>query len=308
MPRNLYSQEDIVYIKQPTRNLMVIIGVWPSSNERRSLFRKIYNFVLNLVSNFLFACEIIPGIIYWLMEESARVRLQVTPIILYAIMCAIQYDIILARKSNIGQCWKHVEEDWQNVFVANDRNIMFRCAKTARLLILICGVLMYFGVTTYRIILPLSRGNLITDQNITIRPLACPVNFLFIDVQVSPFYEIIFTFQSLTGFLVVSTTTSAYGLLAYFVEHATGQMKILICLMKDLVQGQWQKEQEIDKKLAKVVEHQIRVHNFLQVVQYTMQEICLVEIVVNTLSICFMLYFTLLEYIYRIGILKILEL
>lgn len=139
---------------------------------------------------------------------------------------------------------------------------MFKCAKAARLLILICGVLMYSGVFLYRIIMPLSRGNFVTDQNVTIRPLACPVNFLFIDVQASPFYEMVFVFQSLTGFFIISITTTTYGLLAYFAEHATGQMKILICLMKRFVQEQWQKEEEVDKRLAKVVEHQIRVHRW----------------------------------------------
>ncbi|XP_025158224.1 odorant receptor 4-like [Harpegnathos saltator] len=294
MPRNVHSRHDIVYVKQPTRNLMLAIGVWPFRSEKRSMFQKVYNFFLNFSSNLLFACEIIPGIIYLLLEESIRIRLQLIPLLLYVFLCAFQYDIILSRNDNIRQCWKHVEEDWRNAFGTDDRNIMFRCAKAARLLILICGVVMYSGVAMYRIILPLSRGDIVTNQNVTIRPLACPVNFLFIDVQTSPFYEIVFTFQSLTGLLIVSITTSTYGLLAYFVEHASGQMKILICLMKNLVQEQWQKEEEVDKKLSEVVEHQVRVHSFLQMVQYTMQEICLAEIMVDTLTICLLLYFAIL--------------
>ncbi|XP_025159082.1 uncharacterized protein LOC105188555 [Harpegnathos saltator] len=292
MPRNVNSKDGIVYVKQPIRNLMLAIGIWPSRSQKRPVFQKVYNLFLNFSSNLLFACEIIPGIIYWLMEESVRIRLQLILLLPYIFLCAFQYDIILSRNDNIRQCWKHVEEDWRNAFGTDDRNIMFRCAKAAKFLILICGVLMYSGVAMYRIILPLSRGDIVTNQNVTIRPLACPVNFLFIDVQASPFYEIIFTFQSLTGLLIVSITTSTYGLLAYFVEHASGQMKILICLMKNLVREQ--KEEEVDKKLAQVVEHQIRVHSFLQMVQYTMQEICLGEIMVNTVTICLLLYFAIL--------------
>ncbi|XP_032689606.1 uncharacterized protein LOC116852922 [Odontomachus brunneus] len=294
MSRNIYSQNDIVYVMQPTRNLMLAIGVWPSENEEISLFRKIYNLFLNFSTNFLLACDFIPGGIYWLLEKSVRVRLQMSPLLLYVIMASFQYDVLLFRNSRIRQCWKHVEEDWKNVLSMDARNVMFKCAKSARFLIFICASLMYSGAFMYHIIMPLSQKKIVNDQNVTIRPLACPVNYLFIDTQVSPLYEILFISQSIAGILMVSIPTCAYCLIATFMEHANGQMKILICLMKNLVQNKWEKENEIDKKIARVVEHQIRVHNFVQMVQYTLQEICLVEIMANTFPICLVLYFIVL--------------
>ncbi|XP_025159030.1 odorant receptor 4-like isoform X2 [Harpegnathos saltator] len=296
MLRNVHTQNDIVYVMQPTRNLMLAVGVWAPRSGRMSVFQKIYNLFLNFSTNFLLACEFIPGSIYWLLEESARMRLQMCPLLFYVFMSVIQYYILLSRNGRIRQCWKHVEEDWENVFSMDARNVMFKGAKSAKFLILICAALMYTGSIMFRIILPLSQGKIVTDQNITIRPLACPVNFLFIDAQASPFYEILFVFQAITGFIIVSVATSAYGLLAYFVEHASGQMKIQIWLMKCLVQEQRKKEHEIDKKLAEVVEHQIRVRSFLQMVQYTMQEICLIEIMESTLTICVLLYFIILDW------------
>jgi len=53
--------------------------------------------------------------------------------------------------------------------------------------------------------------------------------------------------------------TCACGLTAIFVVHACGQLKILISLMTGLVQKEWQEECETNKKLAEIVEHQIRV-------------------------------------------------
>jgi len=53
--------------------------------------------------------------------------------------------------------------------------------------------------------------------------------------------------------------TCACGLTAIFVVHACGQLKILIGLMRELVQKQWQEEREMDMKLAEIVEHQTRV-------------------------------------------------
>lgn len=245
---------------QPTRNIMLAIGAWPSVSGKRSILKKIYELFLIFSSYLLLTCDSIPGIIYWLLEESSRVRLQITPLLLYVFMTAVQYGIFLSRNDHIRQCLKHVEEDWENVFGVDERNTMLESVKTSRLLVVICGVFMYLGALMFRIILPLSQGEIVINENITIRPLACPVNFLVVDVQVSSIYEILFAAQSLTGFLIVSVATGACGLTAIFVVHASAQLKLLIFLMRNLVQEQHQEEDEVDRKLAVVVEHQIRVH------------------------------------------------
>lgn len=259
MSRNIHSQDDIVYVMQPTRNIMLAIGAWPSLNGKQSIFRKIYDVFLIFSSYLLLICDAIPGTIYWLLEESSRVRLQITPLLLYVFMTIIQYGIFLSRNDYIRRCLKHVEEDWENVLGVKERNTMIKSAKTGRFLVTMCGAFMYTGALMFRIILPLSQGKIVIGENITIRPLACPVNFLFIDVQVSPVYEILFVAQSLTGFLIVSVATSSCGLSSIFVIHASGQLKLLIYLMRSLVEEQCQEEGEMDKKLAEVVEHQVRV-------------------------------------------------
>nr|XP_012230124.1 PREDICTED: uncharacterized protein LOC105676653 [Linepithema humile] len=159
-------------------------------------------------------------------------------------------------RSQLRQCLKHVEEDWQNVLSIDARNIMLKSAKTGKRLVSICGFFMYSGVFTFRTILPLSQKKIVTDQNITIRPLPCPIYLFSLDVQISPIYEILFVIQCITGFVMVSIVTCACGFTAIFVVHACGQLKILINMMKSLVQKQWQEEHEVDKKLAEIVEHQ----------------------------------------------------
>jgi hypothetical protein len=136
---------------------------------------------------------------------------------------------------------------------------MLKFAKTGKRLVTICGIFMYSGVFTFRTILPLSQKKIITEQNISIRPLACPVYLFSLDVQVSPVYEMLFLTQWLTGFVTVSIVTSACGLTAIFVVHVCGQLHILIGLMRNLVQKQLQQEHEVNNKLAEIVEHHIRV-------------------------------------------------
>ncbi|XP_011880387.1 PREDICTED: odorant receptor 13a-like [Vollenhovia emeryi] len=296
MPRNKDHKSDILYITQPTRNILLALGTWPSISKEKSVYPKIHHLLLICISYTLLSCDLIPGILYWLMEKTTRIRLQMVPLLLYDFMSASQYGIFIFRYDQLRQCLKHVEEDWKNILSADARNIMLKSARLGKRLVTICGVFMYSGAITFRTILPLSQGKTITDQNVTLRHFACPGYFFSLDVQVSPVYETLFIIQCLTGFVTVSVVTGACGLTAIFVVHACGQLKILIGLMRALVQKQWREEREVNKKLAEIVEHQIRVRNFLRLVQHTLQEIYLMEILVNSITICLLVYFMLVDW------------
>jgi len=259
MPGKEDCHHNIIYITQPTRNIMRALGVWPSIDRERSMRLQACNFLLICISYTFLSCDLIPGILFWLMEKSTRIRLQTIPLLLYDIMSVSQYGIFIFRRDQLKRCLKHIEEDWENIINVDMRNIMLKSAKMGKRLATICGIFMYTGAFTFRTILPLSQGKTVTDQNITIKPLACPGYFFSFDVYVSPVYEILFTIQCLTGFVMVSVVISACGLTAIFVVHACGQLKILISLMRSLVQESWQEEHEVDKKLAQIVKHQIRM-------------------------------------------------
>ncbi|KAF3054527.1 Odorant receptor 228 [Nylanderia fulva] len=295
MPQNKHYQDDILYITQPTRNILLILGAWPSIDQKRSVFPQACNFLLISITYTLLFSELIPGILYWLMEKSTRIRLQIIPLLLYDIMSVSQYGIFIFRRDQLRQCFKYIEEDWEDIS-ANTRNIMLKSAKMGKRLATICAVFMYSGAFTFRTILPLSQGKIVTDQNITIKPFACPGYFFSLDVYVSPIYEILFTIQCVTGILMVSIVISASGLTAIFVMHARGQLKILIDLMRSFVQEPCQEERTVDTKLAQIVKHQIKVRNFLRLVQHTLHEIYLIELTVNTISICLLLYFMIVDW------------
>jgi len=118
---------------------------------------------------------------------------------------------------------------------------------------------MYGSGLSFRSILPFAKGKIVTPQNITIKPLPCPAYFISFDIQVSPAYELVFAMQLLSGIVTFSITVGLCGLAAVFVMHACGQLKVLVDLMRNLVEVQWQEQQEVDRKLAKMVEHQIRI-------------------------------------------------
>lgn len=259
MSCNKHYKDDIVYITQLTRNVLSVLGVWPSSNRARSAGEKIIKFLLICVSYALLYCVLIPGILFWLMEKRTRIRIQTFPMLLYCFMATSKYGNLIFRENQIKRCLKHIEEDWKIVTSADARDTMIESARTGRRLVAICGAFMYGSGLSFRSILPFAKGKIVNAQNITIKPLPCPGYFFSFNSQTSPTYEVIFAMQFLSGLVTYSITTGACGLAAIFVMHACGQLRILIDLMRRLVEDQWQEKQEVDRRLAEMVEHQTRI-------------------------------------------------
>ncbi|KYN18903.1 hypothetical protein ALC57_08746 [Trachymyrmex cornetzi] len=160
MPQNKHHQNDILYITQPTRNILLALGAWPFVSKRRSIYPKAHNLLLICISYIFLSSDIIPGVLYWLMAETARVRLQTIPLLLYDFMSVSQYGIFIFRYDKLRRCLQHIEEDWKNVLSVDARNIMLKSARTGKRLVTICAIFMYSGAFTFRTILPLFQGKI----------------------------------------------------------------------------------------------------------------------------------------------------
>ncbi|EFN78633.1 hypothetical protein EAI_17431 [Harpegnathos saltator] len=188
-----------------------------------------------------------------------RIKIQTIPLLIFGFMAVGKYGNLILREGQIKRCLKHIEEDWKNVISLDARNTMIQSAKTGRRLVALCGTFMYGSGLSFRSILPLFKGKIVTAQNVTLKPLPCPGYFFSLDAQVSPTYEMIFAMQFFSGLVTFSITTGVCGLTAVFVMHACGQLQILINLMRHLVKEQWDEGRNVDRKLAEMVEYHIRI-------------------------------------------------
>ncbi|KAL0117096.1 hypothetical protein PUN28_010140 [Cardiocondyla obscurior] len=296
MLRNENYKDDMIYITRLTRNVSSLLGVWPTYNKRRSTGEKVWNYFLISMSYILLYSVLIPGGFFWLIEKRPKVRVQTIPLLFYGFMASGKYSNLIFRERNIRRCLKHIEEDWRIVNSVEARNTMIESAKIGRRLVTLCAVFMYGSGLSFRSILPFAKGKIVTAQNITIKPLPCPAYFFSFDIQASPAYELIFAMQFLSGIVTYSITIALCGFAAVFVMHACGQLRILVDLMRNLVEEQWQEKQEVDRKLAKMVEHQIRIRSFLQLVENTLQQACLIELMGCTAIVCLLGYFIIMEW------------
>ena len=258
MLRNEYYKDDIIYITYLTRNVLSLLGVWPFY-RKKSTREKIWKYLLILIYHILLYSVLTPGALFWLVEKRPRVRVRTIPLLLFGFIACGKYSSLVFHEKNIKRCLQHIEEDYKVVINAKARNTMIKSAKIGRRLVTLCAIFMYGSGLSFRLILPFAKGKIITPQNVTIRPLPCPAYFIFFDVQVSPIYELIFAIQILSGIITYSITTGLCGLAAVFVMHICGQLIILMSLMRNFVKEKWQEKLQVNRKLAIMVEHQIRI-------------------------------------------------
>ncbi|KAF3054532.1 Odorant receptor 206 [Nylanderia fulva] len=287
MIHNQHYKKDVKYVVEQSHVVLRMLGIWPLTDRRPNTIEKVTNIFLVIICYFLLHCDMVPGVLYYMfVDDGARERMKMMPPILYSIMAIAKYSNLIVHECNIRRCLRHIEEDWRTMMVSDAREMMQDKANTGRRLFTLCCTFMYCGGLSYNTIMPLSKGSIVTDQNVTIRPLSCPGYYVFFNPQNSPAYEIVFLLQCLCGFVMYTITVAICGLAAVFVMHACAQMEILMRLMEDLVNKDECEQQNIVAKLAIIIEHQIRIRNFLQLVENTLRYSSLVEIVGCTTIIC----------------------
>nr|XP_012230131.1 PREDICTED: uncharacterized protein LOC105676659 [Linepithema humile] len=229
-----------------------------------------------------------------IIQKEIRARLKVTATVMFTLVTMIKYGQLLFGRNQVRNCLVRVEEDWRNVANSSDRDVMIDKTRTGRRLLVICGIFMYSTGVSFRTIIPLSRGKIVTDQNFTIRHLPCPTHFILFDVQLSSACKIKFLMQFFSGFVKCTITTAVCGLASLCVIHICAQLEILMTLMNNLVNESELKN--INDKLAIIVKHQIKTRNFLQLVQNTIQYTSQLEVVGCTIIVCLLGYFIILEW------------
>ncbi|XP_018046424.1 PREDICTED: odorant receptor 4-like [Atta colombica] len=293
--KNKYKN-DFNYAVQVTRNVLRMIGVWPISSNASNVERIAIR-LQNVSCYFLFTFIIVPSLLLiFLKEHDFKRSVRVLGPLLNCGMGCLKYSLIMYHAKEIQSCLKQVLHDWRDTVDWKNRKIMLSKAKIGRRFAIISAVFMYVGGLSYRTLVPLSKGRMLTSMNITVRALACPSYFVKFDEQTSPAYEIVFILQFFAGLITYSVTVGAAGLAAFFVMHICGQLSILIGKFKHLNDIPEPEDRPVAILLADIVEHQIKVKTFLKQVEETMRYILLVEMTGSTILLCLTMYYVIMEW------------
>ncbi|XP_032689595.1 uncharacterized protein LOC116852913 [Odontomachus brunneus] len=250
-------EHDINYTYELNRFIFSLLGIWPYAQTNFWLLQKLQRAALFFVFYLLLSCDLISTLLYiFMVQKETRARIKIMAVVIFTIVSILKYSNLLYMKNQMRSCMACVEKDFQNVISPTARNTMLFHARTGRRLLILCSIFMYGSGMTYRTLLPLSRGKIVTAQNITIRPLPSPAYYIVFDPQISPAYEIVFLVQCLTGLLRYTITVAGCGIAALFTMHIVAQLDILMTLMNNLtIEHEFE---NVDKKLSVIVQHQIR--------------------------------------------------
>ncbi|KAF3054517.1 Odorant receptor 208 [Nylanderia fulva] len=292
----LKNENDFNYAVQVSRVILRMLGLWPiprfASNAERIAIR-----LQNVACYFLLTFVLVPGVLLiFLKERDFKRKVKLIGPLFNTWMAVMKYSLLIYYAKEIQSCLEQARKDWQSTINWNDRKTMLFKAKTGRKFAIFSAAFIYVGGLSHRIIVPISKGRILTPMNTTIRVLACPGYFVKFDEQESPAYEIVFILQFFAGFITYSLTCGPAGLAAFFIMHVCGQLSVLIDKLQRLNDLAEPEDRAVATLLADIVEHQIRVKIFLTQVEEAMRFIWLVEIVGSTLLLCFAGYYIIMEW------------
>ncbi|KAK0173645.1 hypothetical protein PV328_006811 [Microctonus aethiopoides] len=284
------SDSNAEYALQINRWLLKSLGVWPQSSN--SCYNKIIftKFIITMCS-FSLAFVIVPGwFLTFVKIKSLSMRLEFIGVLSFCVMSIMKYYFMISQRHDIAQCIKYLVFDWQRITSARDQEIMTNYAQYGRFASMMCIIFIYGGGFFFTGILPLLTVT--TDErNVTIRPLAYPSYYGYVDPQKSPAYEIIYTIHFFSTFVMLSITSGACSMAAVFVMHACGQLDILIAWLRNISHGS-ANHGERNEKLSMIIQQHVRTIK----IEKLLCGVCLVEVVGSTMDICLLGYYILLEW------------
>ncbi|XP_077269673.1 uncharacterized protein LOC143901335 isoform X4 [Temnothorax americanus] len=284
-------KKDLQLSLQLNRWMLELIGAWPKSSTISWTERYAYR-LLNVICTSLISFLVIPAVVCIVLEmNDSYIILKLSGALSFCVLAVVKYSSLIFHEKDIRRGIKHIESDWINTRHYGDRIIMIRSAKFGRRLVAICAFFMYGGAAFFYLALPFSVGKITeSDGNLTYRPLVYPVARAIVDVRYSPVSEIFFWVQCLSGFLAHSITATGCSLAAVFAMHAYGRMEILIRWIEHLLNGRKDLCDNMDERLAMIVEQHVRVLRFIALMDKILREISIVEVVQCTVSMCLLGY------------------
>jgi len=254
---NFNYENDIRYTVQVHRLILSLIGVWPILRKLR--YREtLVRVTIRITCCLLFFFNLIPWILYmFLIADTLMSKIKMCAALCFYSMVPVLYCTLMLYENRIGECVKHVEEDWRNVRNANDRRIMLENAKAGRFILICTTLFLFVSNFSYRLMQPIFRSR---TGNGTVKSMEQRnYYYIFFDPQQSPAYEIVFSIHLLTGTLIYIVTAAVCGIAALFTMHACGQLQMLAAWLENLSDKQWSENRTAAQKLGIIITHHARI-------------------------------------------------
>ncbi|XP_014475007.1 PREDICTED: odorant receptor 4-like, partial [Dinoponera quadriceps] len=136
----------------------------------------------------------------------------------------------------------------------------------------------------------------IDNVSTTIHPLSCPAYRKLVDARFSPANEIMITMQVMSSYITNSSTVCICSLAIVFAMHASGQLSMLYTRFNELMKDNAKGTSSVERKLAVIVKHHLRVLCFITRMEGIMYKACFVELAGCTLNMCIIGYYLVMNW------------
>ncbi|KAL0117034.1 hypothetical protein PUN28_010121 [Cardiocondyla obscurior] len=292
-PSALYRGNENDYSLQLNRWFLKPIGAWPHTRATR-ITEKLLSKIIQIICYAFIAFTIVPSMLYFYLEEqNLDTKINWVGPVSHWIMSVINYTSLLWRSKDIRCCIDHMASDWCMVNRNVDREVMLKYAKFGRSVAGFCAVFMHSGVFSYSVVNSLTPIiTAIGNETVSARRLPCPFYSKLLDTSRDPANTIVLLIQFMSGFIANSITVGACSLAAVFAMHVCGQLAVLYTWLNELLD----EKQTAEHKLANIVEHHLRLLNFISRFEKIMNQICMVELVGSTMNLCLLGFCSIKEW------------
>ncbi|XP_076676294.1 uncharacterized protein LOC143373190 [Andrena cerasifolii] len=246
------------YIVNTTRTILRILGAWPLP-AASPLSARIKCRILNCIVYFLLLFTIVPGVLkMFLQATSTEAQIRIAGPVINCTSQFIKFTVVLYRAKEIKKSLALISHDWMGTS-EDDRHMLRDRAIMERKVAVIFLSVMYGGGMGYRVVVPLLKGPIVTADNVTIRPLSCPVYYIVLDEQTSPVYEITYVLQCMAGFAIYAIMTGSCGTCAFLALHVCHQLRILKSKITTLGKYQSADVNVIQHGLKDIIDHRTKI-------------------------------------------------
>jgi len=259
-PGKIIPEKHINYSLQFNQWILKPIGAWPQISASSSVY-KIIILLQIFICLSIITVPTIPCLLYVLFEAK-NIQQKLNPMmpLINRFMSSMHYWVLLKRRDDIQKLIQHMETDWCLMQRIDEREVMLQHAKYGRFITIICGIMLQGGCLLFSFVQSIRTVIIIIgNETFTTHTISCPIYSKIIDTRFTPMNEIALILQNIIVILVSFCTAGGCSLAAVFAIHACGQLNVLYMWLHELVQNQAKENDKIERKLAAIIEHHLRI-------------------------------------------------
>ncbi|XP_018406391.1 PREDICTED: odorant receptor 4-like [Cyphomyrmex costatus] len=292
---NLNSERDIINALVWNRWILQVLGIWPLVYSNTTAIEKILATISFALCWSGISFLLIPMVIFMLSERTTlNDKIKMLGPLSYVLVSMLKYFFLVMHHKGIRQCIRVLSVDWRAVQQQDYRKIMIKNVAKSHVLCKFCIVFMYCAGLCFYTVMPFLTHTTIDEQNNTVKPIPYPGFDIIFDFHITSVYIFVFCAQWISGMVLFKVTTAVCCLAAMFVAHACGQVEIVTARIENIVKSA--QSSHIKQHMAIIVKHHMQTLRFSVSIDSILREICLVEIVGTTLTICTLEYYCITEW------------